>query len=313
MKRFIHIFLIVCLITLGNIGKAQTSSTFSSPTPLIFTSTGTGLYNKSVIYHSYDQGLLIDLARSSNSATDVPLNFKIDARGGGYEAFFIEGSSGNVGIGTSSPNVLGFGNNSRVLTLSASSTSGTAVLEFDGARDTDNQSVGFIPFVNYNNRILDLIVRRQDNGNSGSMTIRTNNGLGGLGSSNMVERFTINQNGNVGIGTTTPQSKLSVNGIITTQEVNITDVGWSDFVFREDYALKPLEEIEDYIRQNHHLPAIPSAEEVAENGIMLGEMDAKLLQKIEELTLYLIEMKKENQEIKAINQNLLERIEKLEK
>jgi len=73
---------------------------------------------------------------------------------------------------------------------------------------------------------------------------------------------------------------------------------WSDFVFNEDYHLKPLNEIEEFIKINKHLPEIPSAKEVEANGVALGEMQAKLLQKVEELTLYMIELKKENDTIK---------------
>ncbi|MDW7691161.1 hypothetical protein R9C00_19585 [Flammeovirgaceae bacterium SG7u.111] len=68
--------------------------------------------------------------------------------------------------------------------------------------------------------------------------------------------------------------------------------GWSDFVFEENYALPSLSKVESYIQENHHLQDIPSAKEVEENGINLGEMDAKLLQKIEELMLYTIEQEK---------------------
>lgn len=73
---------------------------------------------------------------------------------------------------------------------------------------------------------------------------------------------------------------------------------WSDFVFENDYDLPTLEEVEEHIAENGHLPEIPSEAEVTENGINLGEMDAKLLQKIEELTLYLIEQNKEIKELK---------------
>ncbi|MDI9311413.1 MAG: hypothetical protein QM535_14470 [Limnohabitans sp.] len=67
---------------------------------------------------------------------------------------------------------------------------------------------------------------------------------------------------------------------------------WSDYVFAKDYQLKPLEEVESFVNKNHHLPNIPSANEVVKNGINLGEMDAKLLEKIEELTLYMIQLNK---------------------
>lgn len=110
--------------------------------------------------------------------------------------------------------------------------------------------------------------------------------------------------GNVGIGTKTPDSKLTVNGKIHTKEVKVDLNGWSDFVFENDYDLPTLEEVEKHIEEKGHLKGIPSAKEVKENGIFLGEMDAKLLQKIEELTLYIIELKKESiKQQKIIQEN----------
>jgi hypothetical protein len=100
--------------------------------------------------------------------------------------------------------------------------------------------------------------------------------------------------GNVGIGTTNPTHKLAVNGTIKAKEVIVETTGWSDYVFAEDYALTPLAEVEAHIKEHKHLPGIPSAVQVAEQGVSVGEMQARLLAKVEELTLYIIDIKKEN-------------------
>ncbi|MES2457431.1 MAG: hypothetical protein V4594_17880 [Bacteroidota bacterium] len=111
-------------------------------------------------------------------------------------------------------------------------------------------------------------------------------------------RFTIMDNGNVGIGTATPTEKLSVKGKIRAQEIKVETNGWADFVFAKGYQLPSLQATEQHILAKGHLPGIPSAIEVAKEGIELGEMNKKLLQKIEELTLYLIEQNKEISELK---------------
>jgi len=104
--------------------------------------------------------------------------------------------------------------------------------------------------------------------------------------------FTARSNGNIGIGTTAPTEKLSVKGKIRAQEIKVELTGWADYVFAKDYKLPTLEETENHIKKNGHLPNIPSAAEVAKNGVELGEMNKKLLQKIEELTLYIIDQQK---------------------
>ena len=111
-------------------------------------------------------------------------------------------------------------------------------------------------------------------------------------------------NGSVGIGTINPGTwKLAVNGNIRAKEIKV-ETGWSDFVFEGGYDLPTLEEVEQHIKEKGHLKDIPSAKEVKENGVFLGEMDSKLLQKIEELTLYVIELnkkiEKQQQEIEQL-------------
>jgi hypothetical protein len=116
------------------------------------------------------------------------------------------------------------------------------------------------------------------------------------------EGLFVNPNGNIGIGTTNPSSKLAVNGNIRAKEVKVEINGWSDFVFARDYKLLPLQEIENHIQEKGHLPGIPPEAEVKTNGIDLGEMNAKLLQKIEELTLHLIRQQKDIEKLMN-NQN----------
>ncbi|MEQ6118235.1 hypothetical protein [Reichenbachiella sp. MALMAid0571] len=124
----------------------------------------------------------------------------------------------------------------------------------------------------------------------------------------------IRGNGEIGIGTAlTGPHKLAVEGSIGAREIKVETTTWSDFVFENDYELRTLEEVEQHITEKGHLPEIPSEEEVTENGINLGEMDAKLLQKIEELTLYMIEMNKRLGQLEEENGELKKEISTLKK
>ena len=107
----------------------------------------------------------------------------------------------------------------------------------------------------------------------------------------------INELGYVGIGTIdTKGYKLGVKGKIAAEEVKVALYNsWPDYVFEKEYKLPSLKEVENHIAEKGHLQNIPSAKEVNENGIHLGEMNAKLLQKIEELTLYMIEQNKKTE------------------
>lgn len=118
----------------------------------------------------------------------------------------------------------------------------------------------------------------------------------------------VSMGGNFGIGTDSPTDKLSVNGNIRAKEIKVENANWPDYVFNKDHKLPSLQETENHIKERGHLPGIPSAADVKANGIDLGEMNARLLQKIEELTLHLIEQDKNQktlqEEVRALRMEL---------
>lgn len=113
--------------------------------------------------------------------------------------------------------------------------------------------------------------------------------------------------GRVGIGTDPLAlpvgaiTKLAVEGLISARSIRVVAVGapWPDYVFAPAYALRPLGDVADFIATNHHLPDMPSAAEVEKDGLDLGAMNARLLRKVEELTLYLLQMEQQNAALRA--------------
>ncbi|MBS7254064.1 hypothetical protein [Flavobacterium branchiicola] len=215
-------------------------------------------------------------------------------------------ASGNVGIGTNNPIGL------LDVKKSSLNAGGQAVLNIIGSTWTgDGASLVLNQLWNdiYYKTIIDNNGSNYGQVGSG-LKIQTSYWNGSNVST--ITALTLTPTGNLGIGSLNPTNKLDVNGTIHSKEVKVDITGWSDFVFKKEYNLPTLEHIEKYITEKGHLENIPSEKEVLENGINLGEMNAKLLQKIEELTLYVIEIKKENSEIKKENRDMKSRIEKIE-
>jgi hypothetical protein len=152
----------------------------------------------------------------------------------------------------------------------------------------------------------------------GNLQLQTYNGSGILNTGIMLNRL-----GKVGIGTINPDEMLTVNGTIHSTEVKVTQNVPADYVFQKyytgkselklDYTFPTLAEIENFTKKNNHLPSVPSAKEMQEKGVSLGEMSNILLQKIEELTLYTIQQQKELELLKAENNIQSKKIETLEK
>ena len=219
--------------------------------------------------------------------------------------------NGNVGIGTINPAYkldvqngsvnIGTGANifyraGSYLSIGNMSNTNTPYIAFNAFLTTSDIATGKnLVTPNYNSG--GALIIRGEAGNSGLHFYQKNyaNGTPPYDINTFTEVLTLTSAGNVGIGTTTTGDyKLAVNGAIGARRVKVTQAGWADFVFDPAYNLSPLSEIENYVKANRHLPDVPAAAEVEKDGLDLGEMDKKLLQKIEELTLYLIEEHKRN-------------------
>jgi hypothetical protein len=257
-----------------------------------------------------------------NQSTFGSSNDIVFQTGGITNALVLKGS-GAVGIGTAPASGLAFH-------LQGNSTAISTVMRVQ--QGTNDQS--YSSYELYNN-ITDgpgLSIRSygsnypvtqpyERKGGASIMTTLGEAGKGGLAiaakhtnavitfhtGASSTERMKIWPSGSVSIGTCASDPtlyKLVVEGKVGAREVQVTASGWPDYVFSPDYKLPSLSALDIFVRENKHLPEIPTAAEVEKNGIALGELNALLLKKVEELTLYLIDQQKQIDELKAaVKQN----------
>jgi hypothetical protein len=199
---------------------------------------------------------------------------------------FLQHEGGNIGIGTQTA--------TQKLEVRGSILQNLENSAF-GVDDRVNARLGFVkkggtyPWIVSDNTAPIVFGQTNQTG------IHTN-----IAGATITERMRIATNGNVGIGTTNPNQKLTVNGVIYGREVLIDQqVPGPDYVFEKDYDLPSLDDVRSYIEKHKHLPEVPSAKEMEANGINVGEMNMILLKKVEELTLYVIELKQEIDQLKA--------------
>jgi hypothetical protein len=234
----------------------------------------------------------------------------------------LQQGTGNVGIGTTTPGYQ--------LTLwgpSVTPATGDLALFTPGAASGERSSIPlFSTFANYPadkypRRTADIIAgfatsSANPDGVWGGEYLSFNVGDNGASDdaspSVMSEKLRILGNGNVGIGTTNPAHLLHVAGTIGAEEVIVSATG-ADYVFQPNYHLAPLSDVSTYIQENHHLPGIPSAAEMLKDGVSLGDLQVKLLAKVEELTLHMIQSEERSNRLQAENQELQKQIDVLKR
>ncbi|WP_298731621.1 hypothetical protein [uncultured Chitinophaga sp.] len=240
----------------------------------------------------------------------------------GVDAVVMPG--GNVGIGTSNPAHkldiaggsvnIGWGANiayraGSYVSIGNMSYTNTPYIAFNAFLTTSDVATSKNLVTPTYNAGSGLIIRGEAGG-SGLHFLQRNyaNGTVPYDVNSFTDALTLTSSGNVGIGTAdTKGYKLAVNGEAIFTRVKVEPFsGWPDYVFQPGYELSTLSEVENYIKANRHLPDVPSAVEVEKEGLDVGQMNKKLLQKVEELTLYIIEQQKSilslQQEMKVLKE-----------
>lgn len=311
MKRFLVFLLsLLPIIIFSQTSGDQTISGRLSISPVGTTPNNT--YNGNLVITKPESGTAqyINLIREGRYPWSIGMVFNSNtfAIGTGFSnenqfvnPQFVIQTNGNIGVGTVTPahrlqingsdpnvwDVAGFYNSYAYGNINKAETR-INIGKIEGNSRQPMGAIGAFPFSNHDssNGILVFYTRRAQN---------------------LVERLRIDQNGRVGIGTTIipAEYKLAVEGKIIAEEIMIRQrSNWPDYVFNTEYPLMPIAEVESFVLKNSHLPGIPSAATVSEDGVSIGEMQRLLLLKVEELTLYIIQQ--ENR-ISELEQKLTEK------
>ncbi|MEX2345027.1 MAG: hypothetical protein WD604_05395 [Balneolaceae bacterium] len=214
-------------------------------------------------------------------------------------------NAGNIGIGTVSTERRLEVSDSYNQVFQVVTTGGTSPATVRIHNDNNGQEAGIrlrARSSSGNNMHADIAVKGTGATDAGFLGFKVPfNNTAGAG-----YQMVIHHDGKVGIGTANPTAKLAVDGDIKTTEIIVTDQAseWPDYVFDSEYMLPDLHELKAYIRRHRHLPGIPTREEVERNGQNVGAIQQELLQKIEELTLYVIKLNNELEEVKLENEDL---------
>lgn len=247
------------------------SGRFNRPAVAIFKQAGTEYWNTGILYdENGNQKYSIGTSQSLSSSK-----------------FTIQ-SNGSIGMGTNSPVSklqLGNFNNAENMKIGL-----PGVYNFEQVLlGQYGNGAGALEFVSHSNSIESYGIRLYSSTDSGinGLQIQTANPSNSSENLNYITRLAVNVDGNVGIGTIRPAYKLDVLGTLRAREI-IVNMNGADFVFEKDYRLMPITELEKFVIKQKHLPEIASAKEMKERGTDLGNLNSKLLQKMEEMTLYII-------------------------